>query len=94
MIFSHSDSKTMNETLTMHINVAVAQAVGNLTQRSHEEVDQMHQKMIAKAEVGEASMSANCEQMMEQFQNQNTEMAPPSCIASASRARPEETNSQ
>ena len=44
MIFSHNENKAVNETLTMHINVAVAQAVGNLTQRSHEKVDQMHKQ--------------------------------------------------
>ena len=68
----------MNETLTMQINVAVAQAVGNLTQHSREDVDEMRQQMKAIAEVEEASRSANCGQMMDQFQSQNTEMAPPS----------------
>ena len=38
-----SESKVINETLTMH-NVAVAEAVGNLTQRAVEEVDHMHKK--------------------------------------------------
>ena len=42
-IMFSSESKVINETLTMH-NVAVAQAVGNLTQRSVEEVDHMHKK--------------------------------------------------
>jgi len=39
----------VNKTLTMQINVAVAQATENLTQHSHEEIDEMRQQMKARA---------------------------------------------
>ena len=35
----------MNETLTMQIIVAVAQDIENLTQHTHEEIDEMRQQM-------------------------------------------------
>ena len=66
MPHSHSESKAINKTLTMQIIVAVAQDIENLTQHSHEEIDEMRQQMKARAEVGEASRSANCGQMMDQ----------------------------
>ena len=49
MTLSNSESKAMNETLTMQINIAVAQTVENLTQHSHEEIDEMQQQMKARA---------------------------------------------